>query len=81
MFNYFRRNDDVRVFLCCTRPYLRNVHYQSVKDYFKSVDLLWDSRYGYDVLKVVNWGKENAKKEESQRAAKFYAYLTKYKLT
>ena len=43
--------DRSRVFLCCTRPYLRNVHYSSVKEYFVNDALLWDSKYGFTVLR------------------------------
>ena len=32
LYNFLK--DQTRVFLCCTRPYLRNVHYASVKEYF-----------------------------------------------
>ena len=80
MFNYFRNNAKARVFLCCMRPYLRNVHYLSVKDYYTHVELLWDSRYGYNVLKVASWEKQDAEKEEKLRKEYFRTYLDKYKL-
>ena len=80
LFNYFRNNAKARVFLCCMRPYLRNVHYLSVKDYYTHVELLWDSRYGYNVLKVARWEKQDAEKEEKLRKEYFRTYLDKYKL-
>ena len=68
-------NDQSRVFLCCTRPYLRNVHYSSVKEYFVNDALLWDSKYGLTVLK-----RRNFNSNASMQEALFTEYLSKYDL-
>ena len=73
LYNFLK--DQTRVFLCCTRPYLRNVHYASVKEYFVNDALLWDSRYGLTVLKRRNFN-SNASSQE----ALFNEYLSKYDL-
>ena len=50
LFGYLRR-DFSRVFLCCTRPYLHNVHYLSVKSFFEHIDLYWETSMGMTALK------------------------------
>ena len=44
LFGYLHSN--AQTFLCCTRPYLRNVHYNTVGSFFKHAALHWETKMG-----------------------------------
>ena len=72
LYNFLK--DQTRVFLCCTRPYLRNVHYASVKEYFVNDALLWDSSM------VWRFKTKELQFNASSQEALFNEYLSKYDL-
>ena len=50
LFGYLK--DNAQVFLCCTRPYLRNLHYNAVDSFFLHVALYWETKMGVTHLRI-----------------------------